>query len=252
MPLVDLFITGSGRSGTSMVAGLFRATGAFMGERLLKPRISNPLGFFEDAEINGINEDILRPLLPRRTVHDGLPYGMDAPGRGQLWLARLPMEVEVEGGESERARIRAQVARSPFCFKDPRFCYTLENWRREAPQARMICVFRHPGEVVASMFTDVQAAAYLHDFAISVSQTFELWRLMYRRVLVRHSSHGRWLFLYYDDLFEPRVLERIEAFSDTVVDRSFPTRALKRSRSEFAIDGATQDVFDELMRRARE
>jgi hypothetical protein len=75
---------------------------------------------------------------------------------------------------------------------------------------------------------------------------------MYRRVLVRHSSHGRWLFLYYDDLFEPRVLERIEAFSDTVVDRSFPTRALKRSRSEFAIDGATQDVFDELMRRARE
>ena len=51
MTLVDLFITGSGRSGTSMVAGLFRATGAFMGQHLVKPRISNPLGFFEDAEI---------------------------------------------------------------------------------------------------------------------------------------------------------------------------------------------------------
>lgn len=249
--MVDLFITGAGRSGTSMVAGLFRATGAFMGERLVKPRISNPLGFFEDAEINGINEDILRPLLPQRTVHHGLPYGMDAPGRGQLWLARLPMEVEVEAGERERARIRAQVARSPFCFKDPRFCYTLESWRREAPRARMICVFRDPGEVVASLFTEIQTAAYLRDFAISVSQAFELWRLMYGRVLARHSSNGRWLFLYYEDLFEPRVLERIEEFSGTEIDRSFPTRALKRSRSELAIDGATQAVFDDLMRRAR-
>ncbi|HSD11239.1 MAG TPA: sulfotransferase [Candidatus Binatia bacterium] len=250
--MFDLFITGSGRSGTSMVAGLFRATGAFMGERLLKPRISNPLGFFEDAEINSINEDILRPLLPRRALHDGLPYGMDAPGRGQLWLARLPTEIEVDAGERERARIRAQVARSPFCFKDPRFCYTIGNWRREAPQARVICVFRHPGEVVASVFTEVQTATYLYDFAISVSQVFELWRLLYQRVLERHSPHGRWLFLYYDDLFEPHVLERIEAFSGAAVDRSFPTRALKRSRSEFAIDHATQEVFDELMRRARE
>jgi Sulfotransferase family len=219
---------------------------------LVKPRISNPLGFFEDAEINGINEDILRPLLPRRTIHDGLPYGMDAPGRGQLWLARLPMDIEVEAGEHERARIRAQVVRSPFCFKDPRFCYTIENWRREAPHARAICVFRDPGEVVASMFTEVQSATYLHDFALSVSQAFQLWRLMYQRVLKRHCQHGRWLFLYYDDLFEPCVLERIEAFADTAVDRSFPSRSLKRSRSEFAIDGATQEVFEELMRRTRE
>jgi hypothetical protein len=55
----NLFILGSGRSGTSMVAGLFRNAGYFMGDKLHEPRHSNPLGFFEDAAVNNINESIL-------------------------------------------------------------------------------------------------------------------------------------------------------------------------------------------------
>jgi hypothetical protein len=52
----DCIVLGSGRSGTSMVAGALAKAGYFMGDRLYPARDANPLGFFEAPEINSINE----------------------------------------------------------------------------------------------------------------------------------------------------------------------------------------------------
>ena len=63
----DCFIVGSGRSGTSMVAGLLAQSGYFMGNKLdAYYGDTNPKGFFEDPDINAINERILHPIIPRR------------------------------------------------------------------------------------------------------------------------------------------------------------------------------------------
>ena len=62
----NVIILGSGRSGTSMVAGTLAKAGYYMGEQLLPANKANPKGFFEDIEVNAINEDILSSVAPRR------------------------------------------------------------------------------------------------------------------------------------------------------------------------------------------
>ncbi|NIM13858.1 MAG: sulfotransferase family protein, partial [Candidatus Aminicenantes bacterium] len=52
----NCLILGSGRSGTSMIAGILHKAGYFMGDNLYPPRSANPKGFFENWEINEINE----------------------------------------------------------------------------------------------------------------------------------------------------------------------------------------------------
>src|SRR6266404_3979390 len=246
----NLFITGCGCSGTSALAGLFRNAGFFMGDHP-PPRHRSPKGFWEDAEVNRINESILAPLLPARRVKWGVVYGADSPGREQSWLARLPLETAIRSGTQDDQDIAALVARQPFCFKDPRFCYTLDAWQAAAPEARKICIFRSPGETVASILTEIRSAPYLYDVALSVDQAFEVWRLMYQHVLGRHAHRDDWLFLFYDDLFEARTLDRVEAFTGTVVDRSFSIAPLERSGPDIEPDAATRAVFEELMERAR-
>ena len=48
----NCLILGSGRSGTSMIAGILHKAGYFMGDNLYPPRSANPKGFFENWEIN--------------------------------------------------------------------------------------------------------------------------------------------------------------------------------------------------------
>ena len=75
----NIIILGSGRSGTSMLAGCLSTSGYFMGDNLYKKRESNPKGFFENKEINTINEDILslvtknRPPILGRFFYKNIP-----------------------------------------------------------------------------------------------------------------------------------------------------------------------------------
>jgi hypothetical protein len=247
----DLFILGCGRSGTSLLAGLFRSGSYFQGARFYPPRESNPRGFFEDSEVNDINEMILRPLIPRRLCRDGIAYMADAPSAGQHWLARIPVETEISSTPPLDGRIGAVLANRPFCLKDPRFCYTLHLWRTHAPKARMICVFRQPRLVVASMLKEIASVPYLANFALSTQAAFEVWRLMYLHVLRRHACTGDWLFVEYADLFNTSVLDRIGEFSAAAIDREFPDPQLNRSEPVAASDAGAEAVYDELIARSR-
>ncbi len=247
----DLFILGCGRSGTSLLAGLFRSSGYFQGSRFPPPRDSNPRGFFEDAEVNDINETILRPLVPQRLCRDGITYMADAPSSGQHWLARIPVGTELSSASPASDRIGAVLSRRPFCLKDPRFCYTLHLWRAHAPEARMICVFRHPRLVVASILKEVATMPYLADFALSTRAAFEVWRLMYSHVLTRHARTGDWLFVEYADLFRASVLDRIAEFSEAAIDPDFPDPQLNRSQPVGSVDADADALYDELVARSR-
>jgi len=48
-------VVGSGRSGTSLVAGVLVDTGLHPGDRLIPPSGANPTGFHEDLDVNALN-----------------------------------------------------------------------------------------------------------------------------------------------------------------------------------------------------
>lgn len=250
-----LFVLGAGRSGTSLLAGLFRRSGLFMGDGAYRSRAANPHGFYEDREVNAINEALLAPLLPP-PPEPGAGYGHDVPGDGQRWLARLPLEVSPAVTPELRERILALFARGPSCFKDPRFCHTLAVWRELLPEgeaaAAHLCVFRHPAAVLTSVLQEVQSAPYLQQLAISPEQVLQSWCSHYRHVLEHHAGHGRWLFLAYEQLLEPTGLDRLEAFSGHPLDRTLPEAGLNRSRpqEELSLAEPVLVLYRELCARA--
>ncbi len=248
----NLFILGSGRSGTSLVAGLFRKSGLFLGSEFYKPRYSNPLGFFEDKEVNSINEEILIPFVPQRNFVNGIVYGSDSPTDGQRWLSRISLDIKTYASDELISRIKILTLNQPFCFKDPRFSYTLNVWREIInDNAKYICVFRDPAVVVASVLKEVGNMPYLQNFAISINQAFEVWRLMYQHILTKHSKSGEWLFLHYDDLFGTNTLDKIEEFTGVKIDRDFPNISLNRSRSGLKTDDETSNIYSELLNRTK-
>lgn len=251
-----LFVLGAGRSGTSLLAGLFRHSGLFMGDAAYRSRAANPHGFFEDREVNAINEALLAPLLPTPVATDAA-YGCDALTEGQRWLARLPLASQPQATPELQQRIEALYARGPSCFKDPRFCHTLAVWRQllseaDQEQSAYLCVFRHPAVVLASVLQEVHTAPYLQPLAISTAQALESWCSHYRHVLEHHAGSGRWLFLAYEQLLEPAGLERVEAFTGHAADRRLPQASLNRSRlnADLQLPEAVLTIYRELCARA--
>ena len=190
----DCFIVGSGRSGTSMVAGLLAQSGYFMGNKLdAYYGDTNPKGFFEDPDINAINERILHPIIPRRPRE---PIGRIVfPRRSvawSLWLTYVSPEAVIPRPAPEILDwIRSYTIKRPFCLKDPRFSYTLSIWREQAPAARFICVFREPNRTAQSMVKEARRAEYLRHFKLDYAGALRVWQAMYLRILERTCTRGR-------------------------------------------------------------
>ncbi len=244
----SIFIVGCGRNGTSMTAGLFRESGYYMGDRLHPPADENPTGYFEDAAINKLNNAIISRCLPPRVSYEGVDYACDSP-IGKCWLARLPLSQEFSVLADEDEAIRRFTGATPFCLKDTRFCYLLPFWRRHAPAAKMICVFRRPEVAALSILNCCRNRTDLSNIAISVNQAFEIWTLCYLHILRRHSVTGDWLFLRYEDVLSGDALDAIETFAGVGVDRSFPRSSLNRTEARLSPPDSAVKVYDELLSR---
>jgi len=242
----SVIVLGSGRSGTSMVAGALAASGYFMGERLLPPNESNPKGYFEDSRVNALNERILESVLPRRPPLIGNLLFRERPLSFQRWLAVVPPTVDVLPSDEFGRQIRPLVERQPFCFKDPRFCYTLAAWRPFLGKTRFVCVFRHPAVTAASMLKLWSSDQRLQTMSLSTERALQIWTAMYRHVLEKHSRQGDWLFLHYDQALQPSGLERLAHFLDCTVDSTFPERTLSRSTGTTPIPSEAKLIYERL------
>ncbi|MBC2716522.1 MAG: hypothetical protein HF978_14550 [Desulfobacteraceae bacterium] len=233
----NILILGAGRSGTSMVAGTLAKAGYFMGEQLIKARETNPKGFFEDIEVNSINEDILARVVPRRPQF--IPrkirkyFFRKRPARGQRWLAKVPLNTKIPLTSDSKHRIEKLTSNISYCFKDPRFSYTLPNWRPFLDNTFFVCVFREPSITVESILKECRRAKYLHSLAINREDIFDVWTLMYSHILETHCFTGKWLFLHFDQVVTGNGLERLAGFAGANVDTDFPDIKLKRSKQYF-------------------
>jgi hypothetical protein len=217
-----------------------------MGDRLIPPTPSNPKGYFESFEIERINVRLLSRAVP------GRPWGPlgrlfpDRPGRSQRWLSQVPLDAPLRERFALAREIARLTARRPFCFKDPRFCYTLPAWRPHLGDAVFVTVFRHPAETARSIVTECATAPYLHDVRMDFNRALGVWRSMYEHVLRRHRFEGEWLFVHMQQLLAGDGLERIAAITGAPIDVGFPDRTLRRSSGDESAPAAALAVYREL------
>ena len=248
-------IMGFGRSGTSLMGGILHHSGYFLGDNLYPPRESNPLGFFENDTINGINEAILAAYDQVRRESSGkdpddLPRSPFNPGYGQRWLSYIEPGLAIECADADIvSRIRSVVAAPGFAYKDPRFNYTLPVWDPLLPGGCVkICMFRHPDVTVESVIRDCATAPYLQGFEISREMIYLLWENSYRRVLgYQQSGFGVGLiFVHYEQLLTREKLPFISSRLGKGLDDSFITPELSRSKPNSVTPAGAAEVYREL------
>jgi hypothetical protein len=207
-----------------------------MGESLIPADAANPKGFFEDDEINAINEALLAPLTPP----------LSRPAYGWRWLASVPVGTAIACPPEIARRIKKQTAKSPYCFKDPRFCYTLPAWRPFLSETTFLCVFREPARTAQSILKECREADYLQGLSMDFRSAVEVWTLMYRHILEVHRHTGEWLFFHYDQLLENAGFSRLETALAVEVDRRFPDPKLKRSSAKGNVGADARRVYQQL------
>ena len=246
----NCLILGAGRSGTSMAAGSLAKAGYFMGENLIAARKSNPKGFFEDVEVNMINEELLGYVVPARKHLLGIEFFPSRPVEGQRWLSCVPVETAISCPRHISERIRMMTSREPFCFKDPRFSYTLSAWRPFLRNTVFVCVFRDPASTALSMIKECKEASYLKSLKMSFTRALNVWRMMYARILRVHSADGEWLFLHYDQFIKGTALERLKTSLGAGVDYTFPDVSLNRCFSNKPVPTKNREVYRQLCKLA--
>lgn len=248
----NVIIAGCGRSGTSLFAGLLSKNNYFMGREPMEADDSNPKGYFEDREIERINEHILERSLPQRPRFIGRWLFRDRANRpSQRWISRLPLKHHPLSAEPEvLASIETLTKESPFCFKDPRFSYTLPVWKPYLNNTRFVCAFRNPAAVFTSMRKALNTYPYLSTLRFTDDQLWKVWVTMYQHILERHSKQGEWLFVNYDQLVSKEASRKIEAFLNVEVDDSFVNPKLNRSTRNVAVPENVQHLYHQLCGRA--
>ena len=237
----NLIILGSGRSGTSMAAGMFSNSGYFMGEKheYLKANSANPKGFYEDYEVNTINEDILKKTVPNFPEKIRRCFFSSYTFYRARWLARIPLGKKIESDMDIDARIKKCTTRQPFCYKDPRFSYTLPVWQNFLSQeTQYLVVYRHPYQTSESIIRECLESPALRKLKMNSQISLGVWRDMYSHIL-RHyenSSHKQaWCFMHFNQFFEYNQLKKMEDFTNAKVDMSFADRELSRTSIPEAI-----------------
>lgn len=232
----NCIITGFGRSGTSLMAGLLHEAGYYVGDHLYPPRLSNPKGFYEDKEINYINEVILSAydgLEKKDNRHDYKLFSPYNPRFGHRWLSYIPVDSNVEC--NDLAIIKSIIAyskRNPFAYKDPRFCFTLDVWKKYLDADVIIIVMlRNPFHTVESVLKECQSVNYLKDFAISRQLALDLWINYYERIhqhIINESKH-KYRVVQYEDILSGGSVSAIADVINAPLKTDFVDLSLNRS-----------------------
>lgn len=245
-PVRSVLIVGSGRSGTSCLAGMFSPDTHHHARDLYKPQVSNPKGFFEAAHINDLNESILVHSAMARHGAEGTRALLQGYEPHQLWLARFDDDMPAAWSDQHRRQIAEAVRERPLCLKDPRMSITLPAWLEQLPDALVLSIHRSPAVSAASILRECQVATYLLDFRISMHDAFAVWRQSYRRMVQAYRAGADVVFLRYDDLFDEQRLRLLEARVGAPLRRDFAERQLNRTQSELVVDGECQALHQLL------
>ncbi len=185
-------VTGMHRAGTSMIARLLNLCGLHLGppDRIVPPGEGNPSGYWENQDMDRLNEDLLAHLA----------------GGWDFLLPPIAEGWESDPGLSpfrERANrlIQTLGQQEPWGWKDPRCSLTLPFWKSLLPGLKVVICLRHPLEVVRSLEKRVGGTAAFN---------YNLYLKYYQRILADTAPEER-LVTHFDMYFlDPREeLQRV-------------------------------------------
>lgn len=181
-----ILILGMHRSGTSVQAGMFNMLGAFQGDHLIPPNPDNMKGFFENIQINRLNNYILSTEL-----------------NGLTWDTVRAIDID----QSDHSRISALVKyilfdvfgdRSIISIKDPRICLLLPYYETALQELGFeiyyVRTFRPPAEIINSLmkrdhFTYEKSKDIIHEHDLGLSKLpSETLTIKYNDVLAQLNS----------------------------------------------------------------
>jgi hypothetical protein len=140
-----VIVTGSGRSGTSSVAGTLKRLGLHVPQPEVEADESNPRGYYEPLWVTEFHKELLNPI-PVRTI-DSRPTAMEK--------ASEAVTPEVE--QRLRDWLSGQLDHPQVVIKDPREFWVHDLWLRVAgglgAEVTTLTMLRHPTEVVRSRDT---------------------------------------------------------------------------------------------------
>jgi hypothetical protein len=235
---VNCIIAGVPRSGTSMTAGLFAHTDYCLGDDLLPPSVSNPLGYFEDRGVNTLNnllidrllcwpwQDRIRKCFAPLAHTDRRLYPSAAPRR----LRNISIERPLYD------RMRTFIQRQPFLLKDPRFCVTLPYWQTVLPDTtKYVIVFRDPFKVAESY---IKNGKIIYGLDVPAGWPFHSYAVNYARLLRLFAQSDTALFVHYEQILSGTHVKNLCDFLETThVNADHPIRELSRSQGQPAQSG---------------
>jgi len=138
-----VIVTGSGRSGTSTVAGTLKRLGVHLPQPEKPADDANPRGFYETQWVNDFHKSILDPI-PVRT-------GDSRPGMAEQ-AASAASDPDVV--DQLRTWLAGQLDHPQVLVKDPRAFWVHDLWRTVATDLGLdlsfLTMVRHPAEVMKS------------------------------------------------------------------------------------------------------
>lgn len=208
MPVV---IAGMHRSGTSMVTRLLNLCGLYLGDEqyLLSPTKDNPEGFWENAQFQNLNDQILASFGGGWDIPPVLEIGWETSPRltaiadkAKLLITEISQQHPVWG------------------WKDPRNSLTLPFWKKLVVNPKIIVCIRNPFEVSHSL---------AHIGGASSVFSYNLW-LTYNQQLLLYTDPDECIITHYDSFFrDPQSeLRRLANFlelevSDETIDTACQT-----------------------------
>lgn len=253
----NAIIVGAGRSGTSMLAGLLHGSGYFSGDHLLPGTPSNPLGYFEDSEIQAINQDLLRkvtPWRPRGVIGAVLPVLRNRPKWGQLHLSDLPEGTTIRSDPGLDSRMAALTSRRPYLFKDTAFSYTLTAWLPHlADDTIFLCIFREPQRTVNSLLRFSSSELINLGFWMTPERALQYWEATYRSIInQRFRAKDKWIFIHYDEILSRRAVPLLEDRLGARADVRMIRSELKRSSLDAPSRPSADKLYHTLLELAEE
>ena len=239
----NIIICGSGRSGTSAIAGsIITSNGPKYntGGPTHRGDKFNEKGYFESNVINNINNDILWSCPSTKTT-EGLKQG---------WLSVLDSNVIIADVSKEiEHRIEDAIIQQPICFKDPRFSYTLPIWLRYLTNLKIICVFRHPKLVIQSIMYHCANADYLKNkIKIDLDFCQKIYFSIYDYILNNYKTLDV-LYINCDQMMNGSGAQRLSGFIGHEINKDFADKELLHSSMnylDFDLDTRLDILYNKL------
>lgn len=190
-----LCVLGMHRSGTSLVTGILKLLGLYLGpeSHLIPANYGNPTGFWEHQQCIQLNNQMLATL--GGTWHEPPPF---LPG----W-EHAPEIADIRQQTQDFLRREFPPSRH-WGWKDPRTCLTAPVWKQLVPNLQFVVCVRNPLDVAHSLHS--------RD-GFSFAKSIQLW-LQYTTAALTHSiGHPRLLIFYEDCIEHPHTaVERLANF----------------------------------------